>query len=670
MLKKLKSLINIIKFIFHKKNLITINSSSESYSKSIKEEFYKTDLFFLLLIFIHWCLSLFIIPLDYESSSFGLVFGTPLLVLGILSYLILRGTNYNQIINSLIFSFFSIIFITQQLGRIEMHFHFFVTMAFLSIYRKKSPIISVAIVAILHSIIFNYLQIYRVEVFKIPIVAFRYGFGLEIVLWHIFWIIFTSIVLLIIAIRDINQVKTNITLFKLIDKQNDSINHFLKISKQGIFTFGKDLKILDGYSLECTRIFGINNLKGKYFPELLYDSVYKQNELRDTFELVFIHNVNIEEIYSLIEKEFKINDKYLQVNFLPLDIETIFCTLIDITEQKNLTVVMEKEKQNQDRIYRFISNQKYFKSYLHNSRQLFIDFSYIINKFISKNNNFEEVKVFLEHITLKTHDFKANSGFFGNQESMHKAHELEDFLIDLRIKKDVTSLKLLKEKVMELKNAFDQDLLFVKNYLGEEWFDEEEVLTISELRFKDFEDYILEKYSHDRSVLNKLKLFRAIPVAQIFDRYRYLLQDLAKLLSKKVEPLSINGNEILVPKDQFMLLGDVLIHVFRNILYHGIEEPSERKWFNKSEKGKVTVNVENFESNDKKYYKIIISDDGKGIDYKKIASIAFKKGIINSKKVTKKELGNILMNYEISTSTSVNQISGRGAGFSECYKRN
>ena len=104
-----------------------------------------------------------------------------------------------KIINGQLLMVFSTIFIMQQLGRIEMHFHVFVALSFLLIYRNWKPIVFAGTIIAVQHAAFNYCQIYGVELFGIPITVFNYGYGLEIIFWHVFWVIFQCAILVHIA---------------------------------------------------------------------------------------------------------------------------------------------------------------------------------------------------------------------------------------------------------------------------------------------------------------------------------------------------------------------------------------------------------------------------------------------------------------------------------------
>lgn len=90
---------------------------------------------------------------------------------------------------------FSIVYIQQYLGRIEMHFYVFIAMAILTLYKDIVPLIVAATVTILHHLIFNYLQLYEVSLFDMPVMIFNYGCGFDIVIFHAIFVIIELLIL-------------------------------------------------------------------------------------------------------------------------------------------------------------------------------------------------------------------------------------------------------------------------------------------------------------------------------------------------------------------------------------------------------------------------------------------------------------------------------------------
>jgi chemotaxis protein histidine kinase CheA len=136
--------------------------------------------------------------------------------------------------------------------------------------------------------------------------------------------------------------------------------------------------------------------------------------------------------------------------------------------------------------------------------------------------------------------------------------------------------------------------------------------------------------------------------------------ELSQELGKKVQ-FSIEGKENEIDKNIIESLSEVIMHMVRNSLDHGIETPAERKASRKDETGKLSI-VCTRESGS---MKIVISDDGRGIDHEKIRQKVIREGMVTeaaAASLSREDLTNFLFHSGFSTSSKINNISGRGVG--------
>ncbi|MEM0492971.1 MAG: chemotaxis protein CheA [Candidatus Thermoplasmatota archaeon] len=159
---------------------------------------------------------------------------------------------------------------------------------------------------------------------------------------------------------------------------------------------------------------------------------------------------------------------------------------------------------------------------------------------------------------------------------------------------------------------------------------------------------------------DKIMLIRMIPMKYIFDRFPRMIRDLAKSHGKKIN-LIIEGEGIELDRTILDEIGDPLVHLLRNSVDHGIEPPEIRKQKGKPEEGTIELLAERTRN----HIHIIIRDDGKGIDPKKIRDAAVKKGLKTREEVhtlDDKEALNLIFLPGLSTAEKVTNVSGRGVG--------
>lgn len=152
---------------------------------------------------------------------------------------------------------------------------------------------------------------------------------------------------------------------------------------------------------------------------------------------------------------------------------------------------------------------------------------------------------------------------------------------------------------------------------------------------------------------------RMVPLVATFQKMNRILRDMSKKLSKEVK-LKIIGEDTEVDKNIIEHISDPLMHLVRNSIDHGLESSEERIAKGKAEIGTITLEAKN-EGGD---VLIIVKDDGKGLDRKKLLTKARENGLINRPEsdITDKEVFSYIFHPGFSTKEKVTEFSGRGVG--------
>lgn len=149
---------------------------------------------------------------------------------------------------------------------------------------------------------------------------------------------------------------------------------------------------------------------------------------------------------------------------------------------------------------------------------------------------------------------------------------------------------------------------------------------------------------------------RMIPINHTFNRMKRLNRDTSAKLGKEVE-LFISGEETEIDKNIVEDLNEILVHLVRNSIDHGIESPSERISSNKKTTGRIELNAYPKGGN----IIIEIIDDGRGIPKQRIIDTAKKRGLfIDSEKES--QIYQLMFEPGFSTADEVTSVSGRGVG--------
>lgn len=158
---------------------------------------------------------------------------------------------------------------------------------------------------------------------------------------------------------------------------------------------------------------------------------------------------------------------------------------------------------------------------------------------------------------------------------------------------------------------------------------------------------------------------RMVPVGQLFRRMNRLVRDLARK-SGKLADLEMHGEDVELDRTLVEQLGDPLVHMIRNSMDHGIEPPAERKAAGKSETGKLLLKA----SHQAGQIVIEVSDDGRGLDRRRILEKAIARGLAApGAQLTDHEIYHLIFQPGFSTAERVTDVSGRGVGMDVVRKQ-
>jgi len=173
-------------------------------------------------------------------------------------------------------------------------------------------------------------------------------------------------------------------------------------------------------------------------------------------------------------------------------------------------------------------------------------------------------------------------------------------------------------------------------------------------------NYSVDVGNHMRQAYDSVISLRTIPLSTVLDSYPRYVYELASELGKKVK-FTIEGKENEIDKNVIESLSDVFMHMVRNALDHGIEMPEERLAAGKSETGNFSIRCSRESGN----IKIVIADDGRGIDHEKIRQKALREGYVTeaaARSLSKEELTSFIFQSGFSVSDKLSNVSGRGVG--------
>ncbi|MDZ4674349.1 MAG: chemotaxis protein CheA [Gemmatimonadota bacterium] len=149
---------------------------------------------------------------------------------------------------------------------------------------------------------------------------------------------------------------------------------------------------------------------------------------------------------------------------------------------------------------------------------------------------------------------------------------------------------------------------------------------------------------------------RMAPVSEVFDRFPRAIRDLARQVGKQVR-LEVTGREVELDRSVLELIQDPLLHLLRNAVDHGLEDPATRTAAGKPAEGLVRLGAQR----QREGVMITVADDGRGVDRdrvrKRLGEAAAAAGDLDDAGLLA-----VLARPGFSTAEAVTSVSGRGVG--------
>lgn len=207
----------------------------------------------------------------------------------------------------------------------------------------------------------------------------------------------------------------------------------------------------------------------------------------------------------------------------------------------------------------------------------------------------------------------------------------------------VSTLKI--EKLNELISQMQ-----MLNLIAEEKIKRENYSIINE--FEKINSIIKESHNIVVSMNN-------LPMQVLFQKMKRVFRDALKKTGKKAV-LITTGENTEIERVVMEKITEIMIHIIKNSISHGIENSKERKECKKDETGIVKIN--GYLKRNSVY--IEISDDGRGMDVEKIYEKAVEKKIAlkDFSEYSEKEIIEFIFAPGFSTADNIDEMAGRGVG--------
>lgn len=161
-----------------------------------------------------------------------------------------------------------------------------------------------------------------------------------------------------------------------------------------------------------------------------------------------------------------------------------------------------------------------------------------------------------------------------------------------------------------------------------------------------------------RDLQHTVMALRLVPIRQTFQKMARLIRDLSRSSGKPVE-LTLAGEDTELDRRMVEELADPLMHMLRNSMDHGIEDPETRVRSGKPVPARLSLSAHQ----EGAHIVIAIADDGAGLDADRILAKARAMGVVRpDETLPPSEIYQLIFRPGFSTAERVTAISGRGVG--------
>ncbi len=177
-------------------------------------------------------------------------------------------------------------------------------------------------------------------------------------------------------------------------------------------------------------------------------------------------------------------------------------------------------------------------------------------------------------------------------------------------------------------------------------------------RLSELEDMVVKQQRLNAELQQTVMNARMVAVNTISARLQRAVRQTARATGKLVQ-LFIEGENLFIDCDVLTSLTDPILHMLRNAVDHGIEDPAAREAAGKPQTGTIHLKF----SQHGNHIEVVCCDDGRGLDYERIRKSAIRKKLLaRREKADRAKLAKLVLSPGFTTRDKVTRISGRGVG--------
>jgi len=449
-----------------------------------------------------------------------------------------------------------------------------------------------------------------------------------------------------------------------VQRANRMLSAIMNSLGQGFLTFDREGKCSNIFTRACEEILETNP-SGQVIWDVLKLSGPDLAQMKKWIEIAFAETLPFDSIVELAPTRFAHSrGRFISLNYYSLrndksEITSIVLVATDETREREAEQALAKEKQYIAMVLKVLRNRDQFAQYLKAARVMIQSLKQMASQGEAEFDFGEAFRIL--------HTIEGESGLFSAQIVRAAARNCQEVIEPIKrgnVSERESSFKRLIEKLAELELSLDDFIRENREILDVLRIGESRNVEVSVLKLLDFAKS-LEDQKCPEPVLRKFRedLLRQ-PLGTFVRHFDEVAQHVAQSENKMVKRIEFDCDRVKVSPGFYDGLFASMVHIFRNAVDHGIEPPQERVEKGKPELGTIRFFAEYYEPTPtKRWIRIIIEDDGGGIDPKMLrARLANRQGAKDLNGVSDNEVIQSIFLPGFSSRDEVGQFSGRGIG--------
>jgi two-component system chemotaxis sensor kinase CheA len=462
-----------------------------------------------------------------------------------------------------------------------------------------------------------------------------------------------------------------------VQERTGAIQNLLDNAGQGFLTIDEQLAVQDEHSSECKRLFQREIVEAN-FVELLYpDNAEERSFLEEILHSVF-HGDDLrrEVCLSLLPAEIdllgkRISLQYKWITGMGTASDKVMIVMTDRSERRRMEHQLAKEKQALHMVVWVVKHYQDFKEMIGEYRKFAMQgLNELMQSDLMPPDKWAE-------LYRAIHTFKGNFAQIDFIHTMERLHDFESQLVEWKSRivgaeakpPDISPSFVSWLAGIDLLGWLDQDLQILRDILGEQYDFRQDIVTIELDRLLRLEQQVFAMLPSQEAlfIVSELKKLKYRRFRELLDIYPEYTARLAERTGKRLYPVRIVGGNHLVDPDTYSDFTRSLIHIFNNMVDHGIELPEQRASIGKDKSGTILCEIRESQG----AIRLMVSNDGKELDRTAIREQALAKRLYTEGELAAMpddELFMLIFREGFSTKEWVSKLSGRGIGLSAVSK--